>query len=177
VFKIVLRFRNAFWQEEGFVAARLAEHRAHPADFAFVHAHNSAVPTWWTAVPSRAPVLTGWAGGPKAEALLGTSEQERLGLALGALAEVLAVPRALLDDRLESFVAHDWAADPFSRGAYTYPAIGGVSAQKALAKAVKDTLFFAGEATDPEQTATVAGAIASGHRAARQVVAAFGVGR
>jgi len=39
---------------------------------------------------------------------------------------------------------------------------------------VEDTLFFAGEATDVEQTGTVSGAIASGRRAARQVLVALG---
>jgi monoamine oxidase len=35
---------------------------------------------------------------------------------------------------------------------------------------VEGTLFFAGEATDPDQTGTVAGAIASGQRAARELI-------
>jgi monoamine oxidase len=65
---------------------------------------------------------------------------------------------------------HDWRADPFSRGAYVYVGVGGVPAQKTLAKPVEGTLFFAGEATDPEQTGTVAGAIASGKRAAREAI-------
>jgi len=37
---------------------------------------------------------------------------------------------------------------------------------------VQRTLFFAGEATDPERSGTVEGAIASGLRASRQVDAA-----
>ncbi|MCA1582818.1 MAG: FAD-dependent oxidoreductase [Acidobacteria bacterium] len=54
---------------------------------------------------------------------------------------------------------------------------GGVGAREALARAVAGTLFFAGEATDPEQNGTVAGALASGQRAAAQVVRALGRGR
>jgi len=38
---------------------------------------------------------------------------------------------------------------------------------------VESTLFFAGEATDPEGAGTVEGAIATGLRAARQVSALF----
>ena len=43
-------------------------------------------------------------------------------------------------------------------------------AYRALAKPLANTLFFAGEATS-DQTGTVAGAIASGRRAARQALA------
>jgi monoamine oxidase len=65
---------------------------------------------------------------------------------------------------------HDWQSDPFSRGAYSYLGVGGVPARRALARPVARTLFFAGEATHPDQSGTVAGAIESGHRAAREVV-------
>ena len=83
------------------------------------------------------------------------------------------MPRARLDELLEAWTLHDWRADPFSLGAYSYPGVGGIAAQRALAKPVESTLFFAGEATDSEQTATVAGAIASGRRAAREAIAAL----
>ena len=46
-------------------------------------------------------------------------------------------------------------------------------AQKILAQPVEGTLFFAGEATDPDQTGTVAGALASGYRAARELLEAL----
>jgi monoamine oxidase len=173
VFKIVLRFRRAFWEEDDFVSKRLAQTRGTPGDLNFVHAHDARVPTWWTALPARVPILTGWAGGPRAEALGQASERGRVEQSLAALCDAFAVSRAVVDDLLESWAGHDWAADPFSRGAYTYPGVGGVPAQKLLAKPVKNTLFFAGEATDSEQTATVAGAIASGRRAAREVIAAL----
>jgi monoamine oxidase len=48
--------------------------------------------------------------------------------------------------------------------------VGGLSAQRALARPCEGTLFFAGEATDAEEMGTVAGAIASGRRAARQIL-------
>jgi monoamine oxidase len=43
-----------------------------------------------------------------------------------------------------------------------------------LARPLDATLFFAGEATEPEETGTVSGAIASGRRAARQVEMVLG---
>jgi monoamine oxidase len=176
VFKVVLRFRESFWEAEDFLADRLAQRRADPAELTFVHAHDAAIPTWWTSLPARVPILTGWAGGPRAEAVLAKSEEDRIAQTLGALSQAFAIPRARLDELLESWMLHDWRADPFSRGAYSYPGVGGIGAQRVLAKPVKSTLFFAGEATDAEQTATVAGAIASGRRAAREVIAALGEG-
>jgi monoamine oxidase len=105
--------------------------------------------------------------------LLAIPERDRVARSIDALSQGFAVPRARLDELLEAWTSHDWRADPFSRGAYSYPGIGGIGAQRALAKPVQATLFFAGEATDAEQTATVAGAIASGRRAAREVLAAL----
>jgi monoamine oxidase len=67
--------------------------------------------------------------------------------------------------------AHDWSADPFTRGAYSYVAVGGVDAHDALALPLKDTLYFAGEATaGGGLNATMEGAIESGRRAAEELL-------
>ena len=169
VFKIVFRFREMFWEEPGFVKSRLAEPRAAPAELNFVHDHGAAVPTWWTALPAKLPRITGWAGGPRAEALLAREESARVDASLDALSGTLGVPRRRLDALVETWAMHDWRADPWSRGAYTYAAVGGHEAQKSLSRPIEDTLFFAGEYTDAEETGTVSGAIRSGRKAARQL--------
>jgi monoamine oxidase len=70
---------------------------------------------------------------------------------------------------------HDWSRDPFARGAYSYAVVGGAAAPADLARPVQRTLFIAGEAADTEgATGTVDGAIASGRRAAAQVMRALG---
>ena len=67
--------------------------------------------------------------------------------------------------------SHDWQNDPFARGAYSYAAVGGSEAGATLAAPVEATVFFAGEATEVDgQNGTVHGAIASGQRAARQLL-------
>jgi monoamine oxidase len=72
---------------------------------------------------------------------------------------------------LENAYFHDWHADPFARGAYSYVPVGALRAREALAKPVGGTLYFAGEATETNgHSATVHGAIASGKRAARQIL-------
>jgi monoamine oxidase len=79
--------------------------------------------------------------------------------------------RRLIENLLAASYFHDWQADPFSRGAYSYVAVGGFDAPGLLARPLADTLFFAGEATDiGGQNGTVQAAIASGKRAAREIL-------
>jgi monoamine oxidase len=69
---------------------------------------------------------------------------------------------------------HDWQADPFARGAYSYVTVGGTEARERLAAPLEDTLFFAGEAADAEgAAATVEGALRTGMRAAHEVRASL----
>jgi monoamine oxidase len=69
---------------------------------------------------------------------------------------------------------HNWRDDPFARGAYSYLVVGGTDAPTKLSRPLEQTLFFAGEATDPEgRTGTVHGAIATGRRAAEQLLGAL----
>jgi monoamine oxidase len=157
VVKLTLRFRERAWSEE--------------ADF--LHDARAAFPTWWTRAPLQTPVITAWAGGPAAEAMRGFSEREVVDTAMGTLARLLGERRSRLERLLEGWAFHDWQADPLSRGAYSYVLVGGTPAQRALARPVEGTLFFAGEATDAEQTGTVSGAIASGRRAAREALTAL----
>jgi monoamine oxidase len=151
VMKIVFRFREPFWKKP----------------FNFVHAHDRFMPTWWTSAPARAPLLTGWCGGPAADAL--AAESDPIDRALDSMARIFGMRRSAIDRLLVNTFTHDWQHDPFSRGAYSYPGVGGIDAHKELAKPVQSTLFFAGEATNGEQTGTVAGAIVSGQRAAAAV--------
>jgi monoamine oxidase len=73
---------------------------------------------------------------------------------------------------LEAAFVHNWQRDPYSLGAYSYVSVGhNDSARQALATPLEDTLFFAGEATDTTgEAATVAGALISGSRAAREII-------
>jgi monoamine oxidase len=83
---------------------------------------------------------------------------------------VLFGERVDVESEVRATYLHDWQADPFACGAYSYVAVGGRAARKALAAPLDGTLFFAGEATDTGgETGTVAGALASGVRVAREV--------
>jgi monoamine oxidase len=171
--KVILRFRDAFWEEPSFVRDRLAGGDSRAVRPDFLHDPRSDFPTWWTPSPSRVPVLVGWAGGPAADRLGRSSASATAARALDALARVLHVPLRWLEVRLDGWREHDWQADPWARGAYSYPAVGGASAPESLARPLAGTLFFAGEATDADEIGTVEGAIASGRRAAARLAASL----
>ncbi|KAL6066055.1 Lysine-specific histone demethylase 1A [Balamuthia mandrillaris] len=63
-----------------------------------------------------------------------------------------------------------WGSDPFARGSYSYIAVGSSGRDYDLmARPVSRRLFFAGEATQREHPATVAGAFLSGLREAGRI--------
>jgi monoamine oxidase len=161
-----------FWAAEGF-ADRTG--RQELDTLSFLHTPDGDFRVWWTAYPVRAPLLVAWAGGPRARALAGLTRAEIERRACAALARHTGLTARRIRAMVRRTWMHDWQQDPFARGAYSYPLVGGVDAPAVLARPVTRTIFFAGEATDVEgATGTVHGAIASGRRAARQVQRALG---
>jgi monoamine oxidase len=163
VVKITLRFREAFWQH-GLVGGRDLSR------LSFLVSGGTGIPTWWSAYPVRAPLLVGWAAGTAADRLAPRGDQAILDGAVDSLARLLGAARGLVAGQLDGWYFHDWQADPFARGAYSFVRAGGAAAQAALAQPIANTLFFAGEATAEGHIGTVHGAIASGERAAREVI-------
>ncbi len=160
VYRVVLRFREAFW-----------ESRDELKDVGFLLSHEQFFPTWWTTLARRSTLLTGWSAGAHATGLEHMNREEVLDTALQSLARVTGFPLTTVRDRLECMYFHDWFHDEYSRGAYSYVPAGALWARKQIAEPVEETLFFAGEATDQSgHSATVHGAIASGRRAAQQVL-------
>jgi monoamine oxidase len=168
VMKIVLRFDEPFWMSARF-AADAGEERLDT--LSFLHGtSDAAFPIWWTTYPVRSALLVGWCGGPQSFALSGRSKEDLERAALRSLAGLMPVTTARLRKHLVSSFSHDWIADPFSRGAYSYARVGGDDAPARLARPVDGTVFFAGEAADPEgRTGTVHGAIATGQRASELI--------
>ncbi len=162
VVKLLLLFARPFW--ETLDGGRYRE-------AGFFHAPQEPFPTFWTSAPARAPLLVAWAGGPRAARLAGAAPREMLRTAIASL-EPLFGTRIDVEAELRAWYVHDWQQDPFSRGAYSYVTVGAQAPHAALARPIEQTLFFAGEATDEEEGGTVAGALRSGHRAAREIVAA-----
>jgi monoamine oxidase len=165
--KVVLRFGDVFWDRIGGVEPQLPR-------LSFLFSGRDEFPTWWTNYPILDPVLTGWMGGPLAAALASEPDDKIADRALDALAGALHEQRGTLEARLVSWHLHNWSADPYSRGAYSYVRAGGLESLDVAGQPLAETLFFAGEATAPAGlSATVHGAIATGQRAATQVVRAL----
>jgi monoamine oxidase len=160
--RLVLGFREPFWQKTAGAGAA-----------AFFLVPGAAFPTFWSEAAVDAKSLVAWAGGRGAMALEPADAPALAHRALDVLSGAFALDREALGGLLVDANMHAWSADPFSLGAYSYPVVGGAEAGRALAAPLDDTLFFAGEATcDPPSNGTVEGALASGLRAARQVLRA-----
>jgi monoamine oxidase len=170
VVKVVLRFDQAFWDTGEVPAAgeRLTEAGLIHADLG---ERGIAFPTWWTMAAARVPVLVGWVGGPQALEVSGGPDERVRAHAVESLARLFGMQATQVERGLQAFRVADWQHDPFARGAYSYVAVGGAGAVEALAEPLQQTLFFAGEATHPGMSGTVAGAIASGYRAADEILA------
>jgi monoamine oxidase len=164
VVKVALWFKTAFWERVDDCRYR---------DAAFLYRDGQAFPAYWTQFPVRSTLVIAWAGGPKAIALHGLSQSEIIERALGGFGALLEQPE-LVRREFERGLMHDWNRDPFSRGAYSYVAVGASGARAALAKSLNKTLFFAGEATSTDgQGGTVNGALHTGERAAAEAAAAL----
>lgn len=192
VIRVVLRFRERFWESiaphpsktslDGSPATDRSESSPTDhgggasktlADMRFLFTDDEWFPTFWSTMPRRAPVLVAWAPATAAEKLTGRGEQFQIQRAIRSLSEHLGVGREYLEQLLERGFVHDWQADPFARGAYSYVCVGGGMAEQQLAENLAQTLFFAGEATDTNgYFGTVHGAIASGYRAAEEILSA-----
>jgi monoamine oxidase len=166
VVRLVLFFRDRFWMR-GDPPGRGRRPEGEPA---FLHLPGADFPTWWTSSPVDSTTLVAWSGGSAARALREAPPSEILRRALATLAGALSIPVREATRRLADWSYHDWTADPFARGAYSYVRVGGTSSARVIAAPVSRTLYFAGEALGREETGTVPAALESGRRAAARLL-------
>ena len=158
--KVVLRMHTPFWE-------------ALPGldEMLFLHDFTQPFPTWWTTLPIRTPIITGWAAGPQLLRLGNTHGDDLLPKAIQSLAGALAVSEAEVKRHLVGWYCHEWGSDPYAEGAYSWVLAGGTDAWRNLAEPLEASLYFAGEATAGEgYNATMEGAVQSGKRAAREIL-------
>ena len=175
VVRATLVFSSRFWRDDDLPIARsdLADDLK---QLSFLFTSQLTPATWWTAMPEDSPIITGWVGGPKAENLqrglrAGGDSEMLLAAWLRTLSMAFGMTEHALTRRLTSWHAHDWSADQYARGAYSYVPAHALDAPDQMAVPVAGTLYFAGEHTDTSgQWGTVHGALRSGMRAARQVL-------
>jgi monoamine oxidase len=157
--RVVLHFSEPFWEEK---VPRL--------DYLFGEGSFS---TFWRA-PASAPVLVAWSGGPAARRLAELPTPALVERALFDLALALSEPEARVIKLLQGWYHHDWLADPFARGAYSYVTVGGLQGSQALGRP-QGRLVLAGEHVASEDTGSSAGsstveaALRSGEQAAARL--------
>ncbi len=121
-------------------------------------------------------VLVAFATGREAGRRALLSDQALVQETMAELAE--AVPAGIDLGELRGYRVARWASDPWTRGAYSFPAPGSSPKdRRALAEPLDGRVFFAGEATHYlGECATVHGAIETGWRAAAEVLRSLGRG-
>ncbi|MEO6002018.1 MAG: NAD(P)/FAD-dependent oxidoreductase [Opitutus sp.] len=165
--RVIFRLRADVWQR-GVMPKELRARSGRA--FGFLHSKEKFFPVWWSEAP--APIIVGWTGGPAVRKLAGQSRSRIFREAKRTLARLLDCAEPSLDRLVVDQQTHDWTADPLTRGAYSFSKAGNEDVPKALARPIDDVLFFAGEATaDPLELGTVHGALASGARAAKEILA------
>jgi monoamine oxidase len=164
VCRFTLMFRRRFWEE--------LEPQPAMRELSFLYTFGEMPPVWWTPHPEVSNSLSGWVGGPRSEALVGLSAEDLKQVAATSLAKGMGLnPDAVLAE-ITGCYTHNWQADEFALGAYSYVAADGLGAATAMSQPVAETLYFAGEHTDiTGHWGTVHAAMRSGLRAAKQILA------
>ena len=169
VVRFTLVFRTRWWADApvDITAQSLA-------DMSFLFTPANMPPVWWAgarAEETAAATLTGWVGGPRSAALVHASADTLAAEACNTLAATFHLAPERICAELLSAHTHNWTADPFALGAYSYVPAGSMDAPQAMTEPVANTLYFAGEHTDiTGHWGTVHAAIRSGLRAAQQVL-------
>ena len=155
VIRVSVVVKKRFWEKKA-------------EELSFVHSPTRPFNVWWTQHPIKAPLITGWAGGPPALELTrsGTVETSTI----SELARAFGTKRGRMETVIESIHTHPWSLDDNVRGAYSYVGVGGTSASRILARPIGNTIYLAGEATDSGSSGTVEGALASAKRTVKKIL-------
>jgi monoamine oxidase len=161
VIKILLRFETRWW----------ADQRQDLRNLSFLLS-DERIPVWWTQLPDKRPVLTGWFGGSKIEALAHLQEHPLIEAGIASLADIFELPKKQVKRGLVASRAINWRNDPFARGAYSYATLGTRHAQAALASTDGSAVLFSGEALyRGKDMGTVEAALSSGLETAQHILA------
>ncbi len=131
---------------------------------------------WWNGTfgnsMATGDIVIGWAAGTKARELLAMDYAAALEYGCKSLGAILRKP----DLKPKVQIMHNWAGDPYARGAYSFVPPGvAASVHDELAKPTANKIFWAGEATNGKNPSTVHGAYESGLRAATEARSALGL--
>jgi monoamine oxidase len=118
--------------------------------------------------------INGYFTGEAAQQMSALGPEGALKQALSWLEQTTGVTG--LHDKLTWHAVADWVTDPYSYGCYSITRPGGHGQREEFARQVGQTLFFAGEATEPApHYQSVHGAYRSGKRVVREVASSLGL--
>lgn len=165
VIKILFEFDDPFWEKhiDGLAGKSLK-------NMGYLFSEEE-IPTWWTQVPDRSNLLTGWLGGPAATAKVNTADEVIMEQGLQSLSNIFSFDPQQLKQKLLSWHVVNWTADRFARGSYAYDTVAAPQAKQKLNTPVVNTIYFAGEYLyDGTAMGTVEAALTSGLTAAQKVL-------
>lgn len=157
--KAYLLFDKVFWNTDFDLIGYAAEERGRWSEFLNLHKLLGK------------PALLGFNASPYGLEIESWTDEEIIADAMDALRTVYgdAVPEP------SNYLITRWGKDEWAYGSYSSLGVDAtVGDYEALAETVANVLYFAGEATLGEASATVHGALLSGWRAAEQIIEALG---
>ncbi len=157
IIKFLIEFKHSFWNDEK-VQERI-DKKLNQLGWII---SDEKIPTWWTQLPVKTPLLTGWLGGPDAVSFSAFSDDELLNIACDTLTSVFKTTPDKISELIKTSQVFSWFNDPYACGAYSYATIEWQKHIKVIAEPVADLLFFAGEGLHITNTGTVEAAFESG---------------
>uniref|UniRef100_A0A7S3XDU6 SWIRM domain-containing protein n=1 Tax=Picocystis salinarum TaxID=88271 RepID=A0A7S3XDU6_9CHLO len=162
--KIILLFPYTFWEKDLDLFARVNDRREERGNFFLFYSYAGI---------SGGSAMLAMVAGQAAIEFEKIPEKEATEKAVAALREIYGPQGIHVPDPLQ-VICTRWQSDPFSRGSYSHMPPGCTAKDhKILGDPVKDTLFFAGEATTPYHPSTMHGAFFTGLREAGRITRRF----
>lgn len=156
VIKILVEVENRLWDKPEFLNAGWI-------------LSDEIIPTWWTQLPDDSNILTGWLAGPRANEMSKINNDEIMKMAFDSLASIFNLSPEVVRKNIKAAKIFNWKSDPFSVGAYSYATLNRLHWLHILNQPIENTIYFAGEALESENTGTVEAALVSGIKAAERI--------
>lgn len=155
--KLYLQFPYVFWEKDA-SSVTLSSNFNHFSKFLNVYKYTNQ------------PVLLGSFSSTSGHHMEKWSDEQIIDKAMNSLGQKFG---SSIPHPINSKITR-WGSDPFARGSYTlHHAESTPDDMVALSETVDNRLFFAGEATNPEDYASVQGAYLSGIREAEKIISLY----
>lgn len=153
--KCYLKFEKAFWPDDVDWLEMIPTEPGHWVE-------------WVSFVKSaKQPILLGFNAAKRGQEIESMTDQQIVEDAMKTLRRVFG---KTIPNPVDSLITR-WASDPFSRGSYSFNALGSTPKDRdTLAEPISNRIFFAGEATSKDHFGTAHGAFMSGLRAANEIL-------